>query len=533
MNKRATRVLAPVALLLGVVLAAGCVDEETVFVDRPVFDLPSDTVHNFLGYYADKSNADDPYAAKMTSCGNCHATFQKGWSATAHADAWAGLQSSDHAASYCESCHTVSKLGNVVTDDAGWELTSDPRYHDVQCESCHGPGGEHAAAPTTANAPLCSVETSTTATVGCGECHQDTHHPFVEQWEESAHGSTPAWDESSSTRTSSRCTPCHEGRNALRVTFGEPSNYLERDGTDPQPINCVVCHDPHSATYDHQLRADIGAQNTTNLCIRCHSRSGLPPSSHGPHAAQGLLILGENVGWIPPDFLSPSFGGFLPEPHAHGETDDMCATCHVTTFSVTDPEPFNSVGHTFEAISCLDDVTGEPVPGPCTNDDRDFRACDVCHGDGNGQEELETIVLEINALLDQLWDDEDGDCVLEIGDGGLLPEVLFLEGAAPPDTVGLALDPRDDLITVAEGAWWNGQLAHTNSRECWGEATLYEGVLGGEDTSVPPDGIPDEYHGIHVSSHPSSGEGVHNPDLLRALLEASIEAVIEFYGVGG
>lgn len=521
MNKRATTILAPVALLLGLVLAAGCVDEDTVFVNRPAFDLPSDTVHNMLGYYADASNPDDPYAGKQTSCGNCHATFQKGWLTTAHADAWEGLQSSGHAADYCESCHTVSKLGNVLTDDAGWELTSDPRYHDVQCESCHGPGQEHAANPSTANAPLCSVEAGTTATVGCGECHSGEHHPFVDQWEESGHGQMHAWEESSSTSSSSRCTPCHEGRGALAVTFGESSNYLERDGSEPQPINCVVCHDPHSDTYEAQLRADLGSSGLTNLCVRCHGRRGTPPSEHGPHAAQGLLVLGENVGWLPPDFLAPTFGGFLPEPHAHGDTDRMCGTCHVTTFEVTEPETFNSVGHTFEAISCIDQVTGETVPGPCTNDERDFRACAACHGtEANAQTLLEGFVAELEGYLDALWTDTDGDCVMDATDAGLLPDVI----AAGDST---DLDPRDDLITTAEGALWNAQLAYPTSRPCFGDAYLYPGVAG-EDT-IPGTTT----KAIHVGAHMASGEGVHNPELLEALLEASIEAVTNFYGLGG
>jgi predicted CXXCH cytochrome family protein len=499
------------------------VDEETVFVDRPVFDLPSDTVFNMLGYYRDRSNPEDPYASKQTACGNCHATYQKGWLATGHADAWAGLQSSPGAAEYCESCHTVSKLGNVLTDDAGWELTRDARYHDVQCESCHGPGAEHSANPSTANAPLCSVEAGTTATVGCGECHSGEHHPFVDQWEESGHGQMHAWDVSSATRTVSRCTPCHEGRAALEVTFGEPSNYLEKSGPDPQPINCVVCHDPHSDAYEYQLRADIGSSGLTNLCTRCHANRGTPPSEHGPHAAQGLLVLATNVGWIPPDFLAPTFGGFLPDAHAHGDTDDKCATCHVTTFTVTEPEFFQSVGHTFEAVSCLDDVTGEPVPGPCTNDERDFRACATCHAtEENSQTLYEGIVGELNLLLDELWTDTNGDCVLDPAptDGGLLAGVV----AAGDST---DLDPRDDLITTAEGAWWNGQLAYTHERPCWGEATLYFGIAGPDEE--PEDGTPD---GIHVSAHKASGEGVHNPDLLVALLEASIEAVTNFYGNG-
>ncbi|UCC71160.1 MAG: hypothetical protein JSV86_12280 [Gemmatimonadota bacterium] len=510
--RRATK-LTMVAVLLGMALAVGCTDEETVFTDRPVFDEPAD-VAGFLGYYM----VDGSFEAKQTACGNCHATYQASWHTTGHADAWAGLQSSDHAAAYCENCHTVSQLGNLEVEDVGWPATGDERYHDVQCESCHGSGLEHASGPTAANAPLCSVEAGTTATVGCGECHNGAHHPFVEQWEESNHGSTPAWEESGSTTSRASCRICHEGRQALVDVFGETSNYLEKDGTDPLPIHCVVCHDPHGTDFEGNLRADPHSSGLTNLCIRCHARSGTPPSSHGPHAAQGLLILGENVGWIPPDFLSPTFGGFLPEPHAHGETDEMCATCHVTTFEVTEPETFNSVGHTFEAISCLDAVTGVPVPGPCENTDRDFRVCDTCHG-GEGQIMLEDLVAEINLLLDQLWDDEDADCVLDQGDGGLLPLVVF------PDT--LTLYPDDDLITVAEGAWWNAQLAYTHDRPCFGDATLYFGLAG--DDEEPADGTKD---GIHVSAHKASGEGIHNPDLLRALLEASIEAVIEFYGLG-
>jgi len=525
-DKRATRILAPVVLVLGLVLAGGCVDEEAVFVDRPVFDLPSDTVFNMLGYYADRSNPEDPYASKQTACGNCHATFQKGWLATGHADAWAGLQSSPGAAEYCESCHTVSKLGNVLTDDAGWELTSDPRYHDVQCESCHGPGAEHSAVPSTANAPLCSVEAGTTATVGCGECHSGEHHPFVDQWEESAHGAVPNQGTAIFVEDflgHGPCKTCHEGREALEGRFGEASNYLEKAGDDPLPIHCVVCHDPHSSDREAQLRADIGAQDLTNLCIRCHANSGTPPSEHGPHAAQGLLVLGYNVGWLAPDFLAPNSGGFFPGAHAHGETDDMCATCHVSTFVVTEPEFFQSVGHTFEAVSCLDAVTGEPVPGPCTNDERDFRACVTCHAtEENSQTLYEGIIAELNLLLDALWTDTNGDCVLDPAptDGGLLAGVV----AAGDST---DLDPRDDLITTAEGAWWNGQLAYTHERPCWGEATLYFGIAGPDEE--PEDGTPD---GIHVSAHKASGEGVHNPDLLVALLEASIEAVTNFYGNG-
>jgi hypothetical protein len=50
--------------------------------------------------------------------------------------------------------------------------------------------------------------------------------------------------------------------------------------------------------------------------------------------------------------------------------------------------------------------------------------------------------------------------------------------------------------------------------------------LAGEDTI--PGTTPPEI-GIHASAHKASGEGVHNPELLEALLNASIEAVFRFY----
>lgn len=504
------------AMLLGLALAllGGCVDED-VFVER-AFDEPTDLENRFLGYFGDPAD-------KLTACGNCHATYQGGWVQTGHADAWAGLQSSDHAADYCEPCHTISEAGNTLEGEVGWVLTGDPRYHDVQCESCHGSGWQHVNDPKVETAPLCSVEAATDATVGCGECHAGEHHPFVEQWESSRHGTTPAWEESSSTRTSSRCTPCHEGKGALVATFGEYSNYLEKSGTDPLPIMCVVCHDPHSAEFEGQLRASIAAHDRTNLCVGCHANRGMPPSSHGPHGAQGLLVLGEGVGWIPPDYLAPSVDPFLPEAHAHGGSgnEELCATCHVARFSITEPEAFNSVGHTFQAIACLDEEGKPTTEEECDVTERDFRACTECHA---SEEEARTDFLdlkaELNVLLDSLWTDTNGDCVMDPfpTDAGLLPRVVALG-----DTTDL--DPRDDLITVAEGAYWNAQLAYTSDRECFGEAHLYVG-LAGEDTV--PGTLPPEI-GIHASAHKASGEGVHNPELLEALLSASIEAVVRFY----
>lgn len=498
----------PLAMLLGLVvgLQAGCVNEDQVFVDRAALNLPSDTLFNFLGY-VDREDT-------LTFCGNCHATFQASWKETGHAGAWDGLQNSGHPAPYCEACHTVSQLGNTLVDSAGWTLTQDERYLDVQCESCHGPGFAHVQDPLTA-VPLASIEAGAEATVGCGECHNGAHHPFVEQWAISRHGTVPAWEESSTVLRLSSCRACHEGRTALANSFYEPSDYLEKEDAEAnQPIVCVVCHDPHGTDVEGNLRASISMASTDNLCVRCHSNQGVPPNEHGPHAAQGLLVLGENVGWLPPDLE-------IPDP-THADNENLCASCHLATFTVEDPA-FTSVGHTFAAIACLDEQGRPTTGGDCDVRDRDFRACAECHVDevvGRGL--YQSIKAELNGLLDQLWDDDNGDCVMDTFgvDFGLLPLVLQ---QLYPDTT--ELDPRDGVVTVAEGAYWNAQLAFTSDRTCFEEAYFYAG-LAGEDT-IPGTSTT----AVDVGAHKASGDGVHNPALLVALLEASIDAVIGYYSL--
>lgn len=489
MRQRATHIRPlPVALLLGLIASAliGCVDEDAVFVDKPAFQDPTETTNNFLGYVR-------PVDEKRPFCGNCHSTFLAGWTSTGHADAWEGLQSSGHASASCEPCHTISENGNPVEGDAGYIAVKDDRYLDVQCESCHGPGWDHANNPDAENAPLCSIEASVDATTGCGECHNGPHHPFVEQWAQSRHAVV---NEHAAGRED--CAPCHEGRTALVQKFYETSNYLEKNGDELMPITCAVCHDPHGTQYPANLRGDIEVSSLDHLCVRCHARSGQPPSQRGPHAAQGLLLLDEDVGWRPAGFESP-----VVNAHAGLANPELCVTCHVTTFSVTEPEAFSSVGHLFKAISCLDE-NGLPVDGPCANEDRDFRACASCHGSEEAAlGDYEKFLAELNGWLDDLWVDSDENAVMDATDAGLLPMVVAMGDP-------LELDPSDELITVAEGALFNAQLAYTSDRTYWADFEVFD---------------------VGVSAHKASGNGAHNPWLLKALLEASIDAVIEHYGL--
>lgn len=456
-------------ILLVAVGALGCTETKTeiVEVDRPLYEDPPAGAAGFLGY--------DEQAQNLTVCGNCHVGKQSEWEGTAHADAWATLESSGHSQSFCEGCHTVGPNGTPA-DDGGWAATADMRYHDVQCESCHGPGQTHVENPD-ASQPLASIAVGTSPTVGCAECHSGTHHPFIEDWSQSAHATVVTF-----AADREECAACHRGQGTISA-WGENADYIEKNGA-AQPIVCAVCHDPHDATNEGQLRFPVQTTSIENhLCARCHNRRTIPDasSSHGlePHAPEAALLIGD-AGWFPPGSIIED--AQIRGTHGSEANSGLCATCHVASYEVTDAETgdfiVTSTGHLFEAIPCVDG-DGIPVAGDCpvSTATRSFRGCtgSGCHGDATAAfSALTSATSSIQAAADDLL------TVLELADPGL-------DDADPP------LDPSDPEFTVAEGAFFNYNLA----------------MHGGDITAA----------------------AVHNPFLIEALLLASVTAVEDEYSV--
>ena len=440
------------------VLVAGCTDTETIFVERPLFEDPPAEAAGFLGY-----GTEDAQAANFTTCGNCHIGTQSEWELTNHSGAWATLQESGHAQSFCEACHAVSENGNAVEGDVAWAVTADPRYQDVQCESCHGPGAGHVSNPE-ASQPLASIKVDLDLESGCGECHQGSHHGFVDEWAQSRHGPN---ESNSFPRDRADCQSCHEARGAL-LALGVNVDYIEKDGVENLPIVCSVCHDPHSATNEHQLRFPIDVPDIeNNLCMKCHhKRAVIDPSraSSGPHSPQGPLLLGEDVGWIPPNFDTNIVRG----THGSAQNEKLCATCHVHARDITDPLTgdfvFSSKGHLFKPIPCLD-AQGVPTALDCAVEERSFASCTECHGD-------ETVARGLYSLATARI-------------AGRVAE-LSAQLVGVPST---EFDNADGVVTVAEGARFNQKL--------------------GEITS----------------------SSIHNPFLTEALLLGSMQAVQDEYGI--
>jgi predicted CXXCH cytochrome family protein len=447
---------------------SSCVDEEIVYRDRELFLEPLAQAGNFLGFTDE--------ATKLTVCGNCHVEKQGDWLATAHADAWAGLQANPGAQAACEGCHTVSELGNTVTATAGYNATGESRYHDVQCESCHGPGLTHVTNPLEANAPLAPLDVAVDLTKGCAECHSDTHHPFAEEWNLSPHGEGTTHQ---SFRTRDGCKTCHGGEAAL-ASWGINTEFIEKGQNQQIAITCAVCHDPHSNENEGQLRFSVSEPDVdANLCMKCHQRRAIPEldalgtTTSGPHSPQGPLLLGEigTVGWTPPNFAYNV--DRIRGTHGSERNTRLCATCHVNSYEVTDPDTgghlFTVTGHRFLPIPCVDanDIPTDDQSCGKTEQERNFASCTAsgCHGD-------ETAALSALTLAQTRIEDRVAD----------LNAMLALVPATE-------ISKTDTVFTVAEGATFNAQLGAIES------------------------------------------SAVHNPFLTEALLLSSIEAVEDRYGI--
>jgi predicted CXXCH cytochrome family protein len=458
-----------IALAAAGLTISSCVDEDIVYRDRELFEDPLAAAGNFLGYTDE--------ASKLTVCGNCHVEKQGDWIATAHADAWAGLQANPGAQTFCEGCHTVNELGNHITAAAGYSGTGEDRYHDVQCESCHGPGLTHATNPLETNAPLAPIAVGgTNLDVGCVECHSGTHHPFAEEWVLSAHGEGTTHQ---SYRTRSGCNTCHGGEAAL-AAWGLSTEFTEKGQNQQIGITCSVCHDPHANDNEGQLRYSVSTPDVdANLCMKCHQRRAVPDlgtlgtTSSGPHAPQGPLLLGEigTIGWIPPTFDYDV--AEIRGTHGSERNTRLCATCHVNSYEVTDPDTgshiFSVTGHRFLAIPCVDanNLPTEDQSCGMTVAERNFASCTSsgCHGD-------ETAALSATLTAESRIEDRVAD----------LNAMLALVPAAEFSTT-------DTRFTVAEGSRFNAQLGAITS------------------------------------------SAIHNPFLTEALLLASMDAVEDTYGI--
>jgi hypothetical protein len=451
---------------------------------------------------------------------------QQDWVQTLHAAAWDTLQANAGAQDACETCHTVDSRGNGPSAAVGHDAVKNEGYHDVQCESCHGPGYTHVQNPSVAaNRPIASAmvypNVSTDGTVltaadtaalvnsSCGACHQyagpSRNHNYLAEWRSSRHGQLRE-----AQAAEADCQRCHEGKGFLAF-WGVNTLYKEQ-GTDILlPQNCVVCHDPHGTAkgadgkpLPGQLRFPIDNPNN-NLCTKCHGREdrAFPTASNarGPHGVQGPVLFG-SAGYFPPGTIYDSTA--ILTTHGSSANPRLCAGCHVNAQVGVDAEgnALSFTGHTFHPLPCLSQKSPPLVDTTYTNDcpydvpSRSFASCTAlgCHGTEEvALSRLTGILNEKEAYLNVIWVDLNGNQKVDAypADTGYLAKVML---NAPHD-LDFTNAPYNTVLTPAKGALFNAQMT-----------------------------------GEELASHPDGSKGVHNPFLYRALLQSSIADLEANYG---
>lgn len=231
----------------------------------------------------------------------------------AAADAAAGATGkrySEKGADTCLNCHDEESTSASYAVNAIFKSRHAHRGNPrapfgaggLQCEACHGPGGNHAAKGSDKKATIINFKAN--AIVGvqerngiCLGCHQDQ--------------TRNAWHGAAHDRSQLACTDCHKmhvdgGDKVLarstqpavcfgchqqqRADFQKPSSHPVRHGK----MGCSDCHNPHGST----ATAALIRPTLNQTCFTCHAEKRGPLLwEHAPvaedcslcHAAHGTV----------------------------------------------------------------------------------------------------------------------------------------------------------------------------------------------------------------------------------------------------
>lgn len=364
----------------------------------------------------------------VSTCALCHSGGQIAdniydtWVQTPHATAFAqaidGL-STDHFSQNCISCHVVGFDTNPLAVNDGWDdiaastgwtfpahatngnFAAMPEalrnVSNIQCESCHGPGSEHAFSLGKTN--LISVSLGAG---DCSQCHDSlTHHYKSAEWNNSGHAAAP--DETAAT-----CSRCHTAQGFVNFVNGAPAVNVSYEG-----ITCAACHDPHDASKPHQLRKvnSVTLMDTktviTNggaglICMDCHmSRQNATnyvevtagSNRFGPHhGPQTDMLMGVNA---------VTYGKAIPSSAHRDVVGDACVECHMQDVATTNAAFTHAGGHTF-AMSFDNGTNTIEIKDACIKCHGQIDSFDFARQDYDGDGVVNGVQTEVKGLLDEL-----------------------------------------------------------------------------------------------------------------------------------
>ena len=393
-----------------------------------------------------------PYYLGADACSGCHNATYGEWATTNHATAYD--RKIDELAPYCMRCHTVGFDDTV--DNGGWDENPVSELTSIQCESCHGPASAHVASMDAADLdPGATLDVSQ----NCASCHVSSRTTFWTDWETSAHGSmSPRGGYGGS------CSVCHTGNGFIEFAdTGSTGNAYDDTAMLVVGVNCVTCHDSHSADNPHQLRlataSTPGGTAITEggdgiLCMNCHNGRRTPAevTDHitlgdryfGPHGGPQGAVLSQD----PDMYIDMAGGDFNFTQSGHLTIEDSCVTCHMQ-----DHGPPNAAG--------LPSVTSHAF-------EVDVEACASCHGDitdfddvmakndYDGDTMIEGVQSEVAGLLTHLEDALYATGLDTTGFG----DVFEVAGYSTDSTaVWVGVNTTTYPVETIRGAAWNGLLA--------------------------------------------------------------------------
>jgi hypothetical protein len=372
-----------------------------------------------------------PKYAGAKVCNTCHSSICRYETNTPHASAFISANFAAQGGqtnTLCLPCHTVGygvPTGFNFTNLSG-HFSYSTNLAGVQCENCHGPAANHAAAP---DNPTMVPQVEIAATL-CGGCHTASpvahteNLPTFEEWSSSGHATVVPGalrQMSSSTNNIVNCGVCHSGSARLTLIGGKnPAVTMTKDYD--MPITCAVCHDPHAlhvwtnvlsgiipftnsltghglyitnnslgSVYTNQVLCALASTNNfvltnanafastynpnINVCGQCHNDRGAAwtDTARAPHHSPQYNMLLGTVGEL---LTGPTPG--LPSTHSRLEL--QCVACHMQTTNDTS-------GHTFEVTS--------------------YQVCLQCHGKPDRLVQIFTNIIseqiQITTGLLNLW----------------------------------------------------------------------------------------------------------------------------------
>jgi DmsE family decaheme c-type cytochrome len=212
------------------------------------------------------------------------------WQAV-HADEPAAPVYSQKGADSCMSCHDEPAVKAIFKTKHAASADERTPFAHLQCESCHGPGGEHAKRlhPGDPRPPIPMFGKGSTATVAelngaCLSCHQDGHrvgwNGSVHQREDlkcvSCH--TVHAEHDPVTEAHDQPQVCYQCHRSVRVDFDKFSAHPVRDGN----MSCSACHAPHDSLFP----ALLNHPTVNQTCTSCHAQMRGPFLWEHPPAAE-------------------------------------------------------------------------------------------------------------------------------------------------------------------------------------------------------------------------------------------------------